>query len=243
MVRQRYLYDAANERTVKQTLDLDVMSSRPEAVALYVYPGDFERRGLAPNYAATSYDALSGAETQYMIGGARVVWSTNTHAGSGIDREERITIGLTDLIQSTSATIDLVTGELVETNNYYANGARESYRASSTGDRVAPDPMGFTGKEADEEVGLTYFGQRYLMAHLGRWASPDPLQTHAVGGGEALNGYHYVAGDLLQSSDPLGLDIIFSQRTTGMTHGTDMWDRLASATPEMVSNMQNQLWE
>jgi len=66
--------------------------------------------------------------------------------------------------------------------------------------------MGFTGKEADEEVGLTYFGQRYLMAHLGRWASPDPLQTHAVGGGEAINGYHYVAGNVLQARDPLGLE-------------------------------------
>jgi len=59
-----------------------------------VYPGDFERGGLSPNYAGTSYDALAGAETQYMIGGARVVWSANTHAGSESDREERVTIGM-----------------------------------------------------------------------------------------------------------------------------------------------------
>ena len=206
MVRQRYLYDSANERTVKQTLDLDVMSSTPEAVALYVYPGDFERRGLVRNAGGTSYTALPGAETQYVVGGARLVWRTPTrNPAIGIDRDQRLTIGLSDLIQSTSATLDLLTGELVETSNYYANGARESYRASTNGDRVAPEPMGFTGKEADEEVGLTYFGQRYLMSHLGRWASPDPLQTHAVGGGEALNGYHYVAGNVLQARDPQGL--------------------------------------
>jgi RHS repeat-associated protein len=207
MVRQRYLYDSANERTVKQTLDLDVMSSTPEAVALYVYPGDFERRGLVRNAGGTSYTALPGAETQYVVGGARLVWRTPTrNPAIGIDRDQRLTIGLSDLIQSTSATLDLLTGELVETSNYYANGARESYRASTNGDRVAPEPMGFTGKEADEEVGLTYFGQRYLMSHLGRWASPDPLQVHAVGGGEALNGYHYVAGNVLQARDPIGLD-------------------------------------
>jgi len=210
MVRQRYLYDSANDRTVKQTLDSDVLASVPEAVALYVYPGDFERRGLVRSFSGTSYDALPGAETQYVIGGARVIYRDATHGGTGIDRDQRITIGLSDLIQSTSATLDLVTGELVETSNYYANGARESYRGSTAGDRVAPEPMGFTGKEADEEVGLTYFGQRYLMAHLGRWASPDPLQTHAVGGGEALNGYHYVAGSVLQARDELGLDLVFT---------------------------------
>jgi len=104
--------------------------------------------------------------------------------------------------------LDLASGELVETGSYYANGARETYRASSHGDRVAAEPMGFTGKEADEEVGLTYFGQRYLMSHLGRWASPDPLQTHAVGGGEAINGYHYVAGNVLQARDPVGLVMV-----------------------------------
>ena len=44
------------------------------------------------------------------------------------------------------------------------------------------------------------------MPHLGRWASPDPLQIHAGGGGEFGNSYHYVAGNLLQATDPDGLD-------------------------------------
>jgi RHS repeat-associated protein len=140
------------------------------------------------------------------------VWRTSTR-DDGLDRDQRITIALTDLIQSTTAVIDLATGELVETGSYYANGARETYRSNES-ETVAPEPMGFTGKEADEEVGLTYFGQRYLMAHLGRWASPDPLQTHAVGGGEAVNGYHYVAGALLARRDAFGLDI---ETTGGLT--------------------------
>ncbi|MFT3925549.1 MAG: RHS repeat-associated core domain-containing protein [Myxococcales bacterium] len=71
--------------------------------------------------------------------------------------------------------------------------------------KIPLEPVGFTGKEADEEVGLTYFGERYLVQRLGRWASPDPLSVHAAGGGEALNAYHYVSGNLLQARDPLGL--------------------------------------
>jgi len=65
--------------------------------------------------------------------------------------------------------------------------------------------MGFTGKEADEEVGLVYFGQRYLMPRIARWSTPDPLQIHALGGGEPFNSYHYVSGNLLQATDPVGL--------------------------------------
>lgn len=71
---------------------------------------------------------------------------------------------------------------------------------------MQPEVNGFTTKEADDEVGVTYFGQRYLFQHLGRWTTPDPLHVHAVGGGEALNSYHYVSGNLLQARDPIGLD-------------------------------------
>jgi len=61
-------------------------------------------------------------------------------------------------------------------------------------------------QEGDEEVGLTYFGERYLIARIGRWASPDPLQIHAAGGGEVGNSYHYVSGNILASRDAVGLD-------------------------------------
>ena len=40
---------------------------------------------------------------------------------------------------------------------------------------------------------------------MGRWASPDPLHVHAVGGGEALNSYHYVGGNMMAARDPQGL--------------------------------------
>jgi RHS repeat-associated protein len=39
----------------------------------------------------------------------------------------------------------------------------------------------FTGKEEDVEVGLVYFGKRFLSPALGRWVSPDPLGVHEPG--------------------------------------------------------------
>ncbi|MBZ0115775.1 MAG: hypothetical protein K8H88_02185, partial [Sandaracinaceae bacterium] len=208
VVRQRYRYDSGNQRTIKQTLDQSVGEANPERIALYVYPGDFERRGLVRSVLGDEYQASVGldSETQYLVGGARVVWK---HGGTieGLDRDQRITVPLTDLIQTTAAVLDLISGALLEYSTYYPNGARESYRHAEE-ESIAAEPSGFTGKESDEEVGLVYFGERYLISRIGRWASPDPLQVHAVGGGEPGNSYHYARGSLHDSQETLGLDPI-----------------------------------
>lgn len=216
-VRQRYRYDAGNIRTLKETVDGQTADPSGNAVggvervALYVMPGDFERRGLVTNRITDTYDAslALGTETQYLVAGARVVWKPGAvgGGGTGFDRDARVTLAMTNLLQSTAGVVDLVTGALLEVATYYPNGARETLRANSDVEEFALEPVGFTGKEDDSEVGLVYFGMRYLMPHLGRWASPDPLQIHAGGGGEFGNSYHYVSGNLLQARDPLGLSM------------------------------------
>src|SRR5690606_2225484 len=55
------------------------------------------------------------------------------------------------------------------------------------------------------EVGLQYFGKRYLNPLLGRWVSADPLAVHAPGEAD-LNLYAYVSGAVLKNVDPLGLE-------------------------------------
>ncbi len=65
----------------------------------------------------------------------------------------------------------------------------------------------FTGKEEDVEVGLQYFGKRYLNPLLGRWISADPLAVHSPGEAD-LNVYAYVRGQVLYSIDPVGLQDI-----------------------------------
>jgi len=154
---------------------------------------------------ADTWDAGAGAETQYLIGPARIVWQVGSHSGAGFQRDARITWNGTDLLGSTGAVVDLVSGALLERSTYLPSGVRETLRMNDDVADVQVEPVGFTGKEADDEVGLTYFGHRYLMPHLGRWASPDPLQVHSGGGGEFGNSYHYVSGNLLQATDPNGL--------------------------------------
>jgi RHS repeat-associated protein len=62
----------------------------------------------------------------------------------------------------------------------------------------------FTGKEKDIDVGLTYFGKRYLSPYLNRWISADPLAVHVPGKADP-NVYAYVSGQALRATDPVGL--------------------------------------
>jgi RHS repeat-associated protein len=72
--------------------------------------------------------------------------------------------------------------------------------------RAEEAPVGAlpTGKEEDIEVGLAYFGKRYLNPLLGRWVSPDPLAVHVPGEAD-WSLYAYVRAGLLKNVDPLGL--------------------------------------
>jgi RHS repeat-associated protein len=221
-VRQRYRYDGANVRTVKETIDDFVVVSGEavsgdERVALYVMAGDYERRGLVQDPMTDTYEPSGGVtEAQYIVSGARVVWksaSSSPISTGTFDSDLRVTMTLPNLIQSTSAVVDLASGELLESVTFHPNGVRETLVSNREVEGFALEPVGFTGKEDDAEVGLVYFGERYLMPHLGRWASADPLQTHGGGGGEFGNSYHYVAGNVLQARDPNGLELRFADAT------------------------------
>jgi RHS repeat-associated protein len=109
---------------------------------------------------------------------------------------------LGDHLGSAAVTIDAASSEMVERTTYQAFGALESdYRPDRWGS--FREDYKFTGKEEDIEVGLTYFGARYYQAHLGRWASADPLTIHGLG--SDLNPYAYVSGRVMSFTDPLGL--------------------------------------
>jgi RHS repeat-associated protein len=97
--------------------------------------------------------------------------------------------------------IDKATGELVEFGTYQAYGAAESDHRPSRW-AACREPLRFSGKEEDIEVGLAYFGARYYSPYLNTWLSPDPVTIHGLG--SDANPYAYVHGSPLIGIDPDG---------------------------------------
>jgi RHS repeat-associated protein len=111
---------------------------------------------------------------------------------------------LHDALGSAGIVLDKSTGQLAEAITYTAYGQTESdYRPPRFSSNREDER--FTGKEEDVEVGLVYFGKRYLVPAMARWASADPSAVHAPGEAD-LNLYAYVHGRVYVAVDPNGLE-------------------------------------
>jgi len=210
----RYAYDASDERIMKQAV-----AAGASRFTLYIFESLELRR---TTYNGTEYLVDSWTVVPYLLANgvrlARVVHDpdadptpTQSSGEPGFVSQSTAAAGnlyvlfeLGDHLGSTSVVLDKATGELVERATFQAYGATESDFRPERWKSFREDYR-FTGKEEDVEVGLQYFGKRYLNPQLGRWTSPDPLALHAPGEAD-LNLYAYVSGSVLKNVDPLGLE-------------------------------------
>jgi RHS repeat-associated protein len=97
-----------------------------------------------------------------------------------------------------SASLELDDRARVITYEEYSPYGSSTYQAVRHKDE-APKRYRFTGREQDEESGLSYHGARYYAPWLGRWISPDPN-----GLSDSVNLYCYVGCRPTVVVDPAG---------------------------------------
>jgi RHS repeat-associated protein len=149
----------------------------------YVFDSlDLRRAYFTAATGEPDYEATSQTEGAYLVANgvrlARLHHEDTLPAvgGDGL----HVLLELADHLGSGSIVLDKATGELAERMTYQGYGSVESdYRPGRWG--AFREDYRFTGKEEDSEVGLVYFGFRYLNTALGRWASADPLTIHQLG--------------------------------------------------------------
>ncbi len=159
----------------------------------------------------TSFQAGLDNEVRFVVGG-RVFFDPYIlmPAGRADHLPLHVFLTLGDHLGSTSFVIDKDSSEVVERSAYQPFGAIESdFRPTRWAS--SREDFKFTGKEEDIEVGLAYFGARYYLPQLGRWASADPLTIHGFGGD--TNPYAYVGGRVTSAIDPMGLEPIPANAT------------------------------
>jgi len=129
-----------------------------------------------------------------------------------------------DHVGSTSYVTD-VDGELYEHVQYFPSGEPWVDQRSNT-ERL---PYLFSGKELDQETGLSYFGARYYDPRVGLWASSDPAATTYLDGSTGLGGvflpvnlasYAYAGHNPQKYTDPDGRAINLVAAGIGAAAGT-----------------------
>ena len=215
----RYTYDAGDQRVIKHAVD-----TSGESFTLYVFASlELKRSQFGTAFSdggsgPADYEVSVFTVVPYLLASgvrlARLAYEGTSEVpevspGTGAGQvnasvsQVHVFFELGDHLGSTSVVLDKATSELVERSTFQGYGATESdYRPGRW--NAFREDYKFTGKEEDAEVGLMYFGKRYLNAYLGRWISADPLAIHAPGEAD-LNVYAYVRGLILKNVDPLGL--------------------------------------
>ena len=202
-------YDAGDQRVIKSAKSGPGGGPNAERHTVYIFASLELRRA---RFQGGEYELSETTEVGYLFANgvrlARLVYEPPQHNVPRFGAGDRLHVffELGDHLGSASVVLDQATGELVERTTYEAYGTTESdYRPERWS--AFREDYKFTGKESDVEVGLTYFGKRFLSTHLNRWVSADPLAIH-VHGEAALNVYAYVAGRALRAVDPLGLQSV-----------------------------------
>lgn len=179
-VSAQYLYDAGGQRVKKV-----VRAGAKVTVIVYV-DGLLERTRVSGVGSPVENDTIHVMDDRSRIATIRV--------GPALpgDATPAVTFHLGDHLGSASLVLDGA-GAPVSREEYTPYGetgfgghAFKRYR--------------YSGKERDEESGLSYFGFRYYVPWLARWASPDPS-----GAADGPDLYRAFAGNPMRMRDSAGL--------------------------------------
>lgn len=196
-VAARYLYGADGMRVKKV-----VRKNGSERVESTVYIGSvFEHDAWTENGSRRENNHVHVMDDRQRIARVRRGPAHPKDAGPPVQ------VHLGDHLGSSHVVVD-AGGAWVNREEYFPYGetgfgsfARKRYR--------------FTGKERDEESGLSYHGARYYAPWLGRWVSCDPAGTV-----DGVNIYTYVQGNPVSKVDPKGLQSSDAEEQVDWREGT-----------------------
>jgi RHS repeat-associated protein len=138
-------------------------------------------------------------------------------------REMTNTGGVTNTLREAFLHTDHLGSNSITTNASGAVLARQSYmpfgsvRSGGTGSM--PTDIGFTGQRLDAGTGgLMYYGARYYLPGLSRFASADTIVPGA-GNPQALNRFSYALNNPIKYTDPSGHCVVICTAIIGAAIG------------------------
>ncbi len=162
-----YVYDAAGQRIRK------IVEKSPGLIEERIYLGSFEvfRKRNGTGTITLERETLHVMDDKQRI----ALVETRTVDTANTDRApaQLIRYQLGNHLGSASVELD-ESGRVISYEEYYPYGST-SYQAVGSGVEVSLKRYRYTGKERDEETGLSYHTARYYASWLGRWLSVDPV--------------------------------------------------------------------
>jgi RHS repeat-associated protein len=190
-----YVYDANGQRIRKVTERHAAAGQAPTRKAERIYLSGVE---IYREYENDGDTVKLERETLHVMNDSERIALVETRTrGSDASPQQLIRYQLGNHLGSASLELD-EQAQIITYEEYYPYGST-SYQ-SVRSQTETPKRYRFTGKERDDETGLSYHGARYYAPWLGRWTSCDPLGI--AGGG---NLYAYAHANPVRLIDPSGM--------------------------------------
>ena len=180
-----YSYDGAGQRVHKLTDSQAGEGVTPTRKSERLYLGALE---IYREYGTDGTTVTKERETIHVLDNAqRVALVEIRTAGSDPAPAQLVRYQHANHLGSAVLELD-DTADVVSYEEFFPYG-NTSYLAMR-GSTETPKRYRYTGKERDEESGLSYHGARYYASWLGRWTAVDP-----IGLADGVNAYQYVVGE------------------------------------------------
>jgi len=187
-----YVYDAGGQRVRKVT---ETQNGKPKDERLYL--GGFE---VYRKYNGNGQTVVLERETLHIMDDKQRVALVETRTrlqGDDPAPRQLVRFQLGNHLGSAALELD-DQAQVISYEEYHPYGSTAYHAARSQTE--TPKRYRYTGKERDEETGLSYHRARYYAPWLGRWTAADPAGTVA-----GVNFYLYSAASPVCLTDPDGL--------------------------------------
>jgi RHS repeat-associated protein len=161
-----YVYDGAGQR-VRKVIESQNGARQKERLYLGGFEIYREYNGAAINLARESLHVLDDRQRIAVVETQTIL---NGNAVNGPVPVQRYQLG--NHLGSSSVELDK-DGALIAYEEYHPYGTT-SFQAGRSAAEVSLKRYRYTGKERDEETGLSYHDARYYSPWLGRWTACDP---------------------------------------------------------------------
>jgi RHS repeat-associated protein len=189
-----YVYDAGGERVRKVTERQTGPGQVPTRKQERIYLAGFE---IYREYAGDGTSVDLERETLHVMDDQRRIALVESRtAGNDGSPPQLIRYQMGNYLGS--ASLELDDAAAVISYEEYTPYGSTSYHATRS-QQEAAKRYRYTGKERDEETGLSYHSARYYAPWLTRWMSADP-----IGIGDGVNLYGYCRASPSVSKDPTG---------------------------------------
>lgn len=193
-----FVYDFAGNR-VRKVVERFASGGAITDVQESIYIGNLVIQ-RTKKQSAESTAVLSERQSLRVLDGesAAVIVEHTVLAASLLRRTEEVTRQFRYQLSNSlgSSVVELDENACVISYEEYFPFGGTSVIAGNNEVEVSPKVYRYSGKEADDSTGLYYYGARYYISWLGRWASPDP-----AGPVDGLNLYEFVGNNPLSYVD------------------------------------------